>query len=273
MPKEDPLQDKLAKIKRKLTVISIMSILVALGLVKGVIGLYGIKSLVELPRNVRKISEQVNKDFKTRVEEDLEADPEGAKIQKEADKVLAEIQASLKTIEKDAAKTDKTVEAIALSLAVHTAIYDTQNAILHDDYKTAETHLRRAQQNWKVLTEEFGSTKETLQILNVIINLKQDIHNLRVTTPLYVELERVTNTAVPIFAAARNEVREARKENRMPRNLAMHAAKIEVVQEKLKEIKKIIQKQRKTHQDKTLLKEVNDLLDTCAAMLQVLRQF
>ncbi|MBW3002313.1 hypothetical protein KY338_04080 [Candidatus Woesearchaeota archaeon] len=269
MSKENQLQEKLAKIKRKLTVVSIISVLVAVAVAKGLLGVYAFKRIVETPKKVKDTIEQVDR---IQAEKNWADDPEASELEKESAQIAAEIQSLIEESKDLSEETDRALRTIRLSLAVDEALNEAMFAMADEDYKKAETFLRRAEQNWRILTQECGSTKETQNLLNQIINLKQELKNLQVTAPLIKEVDRITMDAMPIFEAAKNDISAASQTNQMPRNIPVHIAKIEVIQEDLQAIRKTILKQRKEDQDKELLKEVNEFLVVCAQMLETLRQ-
>jgi hypothetical protein len=106
--------------------------------------------------------------------------------------------------------------------------------------------------------KNFGASKETTQILNEIINIRQSIFNLKILIPAYTKIEGRGKELIATISRIES-IKEA--------ETAKQIARARVIKEELRNLRKDMLKLSKEQRNKEALKKLGELMGMCDAII------
>lgn len=148
-------------------------------------------------------------------------------------------------------------------LSVNAELKQANKAMETMDFDNAYEHLDAAQKMWAAAIKKFGRSKESTELLNIIINLKQKNRVIKINYLAAVTSKEVSQEMVKI--AGRLKTIKGTEE------AVDQIARLSEIQDELMNIKKDMLKLSKQEQDKNLLGMIEQLSADCNALIAELQ--
>jgi len=150
-----------------------------------------------------------------------------------------------------------------LILSVNEELKQANKAMETLDFDKAYEHLDAGQKKWAAAMKKFGRSKESTELLNIIINLKQRNRVIKINYIAGIKSEEVSQEIVKI--AGRLETIKGTEE------AVDQIARLSEIQDEMMNIKKGMLKLSKQEQDKNLLGMIEQLSADCNALIAELQ--